>query len=96
MNLPVDFTLKDKKGKVMRRFSVRGPQNIDKILLWIWRDLFISLLLSGSERDKARIPDFLEDIQLVLGVEALEKILYGGVVGELFTQPMKTLLTSQS
>lgn len=78
MNLPVEFTLCNRKSRVLRRFSVQGPQNVDKILLWIWRDLLVSLLAKGSERDKARVSDFLEEIQLVLGVEALEKILFGG------------------
>ncbi|KAF9530956.1 hypothetical protein CPB83DRAFT_892227 [Crepidotus variabilis] len=82
MNLPVEFTLKDKNGKTLRRFSLQGPQNVDKALLWIWRDLFVSLFLKGSEKDKARVPDLLEEIQVVLGVEALEKILYGGAISE--------------
>ncbi|KDR74299.1 hypothetical protein GALMADRAFT_250097 [Galerina marginata CBS 339.88] len=78
MNLPVEVNLKDKKGRTLKRFSVLGPQNVDRILLWIWRDLFVSLLAEGSERDKKRVPDLLEDIESVMGVHALERLLYGG------------------
>ena len=78
MNLPVDFQLKDRNGKLLKRFEIRGPQNIDRILLWIWRDLFVSLSLTGSEKDKARIPEFLKELQEVLGLRALERLLNGG------------------
>ncbi|KAF8954252.1 hypothetical protein BDZ97DRAFT_492351 [Flammula alnicola] len=78
MNLPVDFTLRDKHGKIVKRFSVMGPQNLDRILLWIWRDLFVSLFAKGTEREKKKVPDFLEDIEALLGVHALERLLYGG------------------
>lgn len=78
MNLPVDFELKDTNGKVLKRFSILGPQNVDRILLWIWRDLLVSLFATGSDRDKARVPEFLEEIQETLGISALERLLYGG------------------
>lgn len=78
LNLPVDFALKNKDGKVVKRFSVVGPQNINRILLWIWRDLFVSLFADGTEKDKQRVPDLLEDIESVLGVSSLEGLLYGG------------------
>ncbi|KAF8905778.1 hypothetical protein CPB84DRAFT_1844777 [Gymnopilus junonius] len=78
MNLPVEFALRDRKGKVVKRFSVLGPQNVDRILLWVWRDLFVSLFAKGSERDKKKAPDFLEDVEAAFGVMALEWLLYGG------------------
>lgn len=86
LNLPVDFVLKSKDGKVVKRFSVVGPQNIHRILLWIWRDLFVSLFADGTEKDKQRVPDLLEDIESVLGVSSLERLLYGG-------KPSKSSLT---
>lgn len=85
MNLPIHLELKDKGNKVLKRFSVVGPQNLDRILLWVWRDLFVSLLANGAEGDKKKIPTFLEDIETSLGVGALEKILYGGKASELFS-----------
>ena len=82
----MDFVLKNKNGKVVKRFSVVGPQNINRILLWIWRDLFVSLFADGTENDKKRVPDLLEDIESVLGVSSLERLLYGG-------KPSKSNLT---
>ncbi|KAJ3513372.1 hypothetical protein NLJ89_g2993 [Agrocybe chaxingu] len=78
MNLPVEFALKDKHGKIVKQFAVMGPQNINRILLWIWRDLFVCLFAKGSQRDRGKVPDCLEDIQSVLGDNALQRLLYGG------------------
>ena len=81
MNLPVRVTIKDNTGKTVKHMSVLGPQNIDRVLLWIWRDLFVSLFAKGSKRDKDNIPEMLEDIETFLGVDGLERLLYGGEAG---------------
>ncbi|CAA7269169.1 unnamed protein product [Cyclocybe aegerita] len=78
MNLPVEFALKDKHGKIVKQFAVMGPQNINRVLLWIWRDLFVCLFAKGSQRDRGKVPDCLEDIQSILGDNALQRLLYGG------------------
>src|SRR5688572_11078038 len=49
MNLPVQVLLKDKDGKILKDFSVPGPQDTDVILLWIWRDLFAALIATGHQ-----------------------------------------------
>jgi hypothetical protein len=51
------------------------------VLLWIWRDLFVSLFSKGSKRDRDKIPDMLEDIENFLGYDGLERLLYGGESG---------------
>lgn len=84
MNLEIRLELIDKRKKIVKHFSVVGPQNLDRILLWVWRDLFVSLLADGSEADKKRIPDFLDDIESSLGALALERLLYGGKSSEHF------------
>ncbi len=84
MNLEIRLELIDKRKKIVKHFSVVGPQNLDRILLWVWRDLFVSLLADGSEADKKRIPDFLDDIESSLGALALERLLYGGKSSEYF------------
>ena len=91
MNLPIDFALKDNAGKVLKRFSVRGPQKVDQILLWIWRDLFVSLFATGSKHDKETVPTFLEDIQDVLGLNSLERLLNGGRPSELFLVSLSSI-----
>ncbi|KAF8185134.1 hypothetical protein BJ912DRAFT_803004, partial [Pholiota molesta] len=81
MNLPIQFALKNKHDRVLKRFSVIGPQNLHRIILWIWRDLFVSLLAYGSDREKSKIPDCLEDIELALGIRSLGRLVYGGKSG---------------
>ncbi|KAF8806817.1 hypothetical protein BYT27DRAFT_7167004 [Phlegmacium glaucopus] len=78
MNFPVRVIIKDNTGKTVKRMSVLGPQNIDRVLLWIWRDLFVSLFCKGSKHEKDKIPEMLEDIESSLGIEGLERLLYGG------------------
>ncbi|KAJ7250403.1 hypothetical protein C8J57DRAFT_1437761 [Mycena rebaudengoi] len=63
------------KGKAIKTFSLAGPSTIDRVLLWVWRDLFLSMLSQGQTRG---IPDMLEDIEEGLDWRALERILYGG------------------
>ena len=81
MNLPVRVTIKDNTGKTVKHMSVLGPQNIDRVLLWIWRDLFVSLFCKGPNREMDNIPDMLDDIENLLGVDGLERLLYGGESG---------------
>ena len=81
MNLPVRVTIKDKSGKTVKHMSILGPQNIDRVLLWIWRDLFVSLFSRGSKGEIDKIPEMLEDIEILLGVDGLERLLYGGESG---------------
>jgi len=81
MNLPVRIIIKDSAGKTVKHMSVLGPQNIDRVLLWIWRDLFVSMLSKGSKREKDKVPEMLEDIESLLGIDGLERLLYGGDTG---------------
>ncbi|KAF9475270.1 hypothetical protein BDN70DRAFT_865145 [Pholiota conissans] len=82
MNLPIQFSLTDKTGKILKRFSVMGPQNLHRVLLWIWRDLLVSVLAYGTEREKSKMQDFLEDIELALGIRSLGKLVHGGKSGK--------------
>lgn len=78
MNWSISLNIKDKSGKLVKKFSFSGPQNIERVLLWIWRDLFVSMSASGGPRARRNIPAMLVDIEEVLGWEALERLLYGG------------------
>lgn len=78
MNLPISVTIKNKHGKTIKNMHVTGPQNVDRILLWIWRDLFVSMSAKGTQQEKNRMKNMLEDIENVLGFETLERLLYGG------------------
>lgn len=74
----VTVAIKKTCGKIVKSFSLTGAHNIDEALLWIWRDLFVSLLANGGKHDKKMIPEMLADIERVFGWGALERLLYGG------------------
>ncbi|CDO76340.1 hypothetical protein BN946_scf185011.g4 [Trametes cinnabarina] len=74
----VPITLKRKSGKVVKSWELTGAHNIEEVLQFIWRDLFLSLLASGNQRQIKKIPDMLDDIEDLMGWTALERLLYGG------------------
>ncbi|KAF5372000.1 hypothetical protein D9615_008131 [Tricholomella constricta] len=78
LNMPIDITIRKQNGKVMKSFSLRGPHTIHKALLWIWRELFVSLSAYGTSSAKRRMPEMIEDLEAILSWRALESLLYGG------------------
>ncbi|KAI0751841.1 hypothetical protein C8Q80DRAFT_1159709 [Daedaleopsis nitida] len=77
-NLYVPITLKRKSGKVVKSWQLNGAHNIEEVLQFIWRDLFLSMLAAGNQRQIKKIPEMLDDIEDILGWTALERLLYGG------------------
>ncbi|KAG1900150.1 uncharacterized protein F5891DRAFT_980442 [Suillus fuscotomentosus] len=65
-------------GKVVKSFHFTGVHNLDCVMLWIWRDLFIVMLADGTKCQKSAIPDMLDDICSQFGWNALKLLLYGG------------------
>jgi hypothetical protein len=80
----VTVTIKDRSGKTIKTFNLNGAHKIDQVLLWIWRDLFVSLLASDNQHQKNLIPEMLGEIEHAKDWQALERILYGGKSGENF------------
>lgn len=78
MNMPVNVTIRNRGGKVVKDFSVLGPHGVERILLWIWRDLFVSLLARGAHWDKNKAAQMIENIESAFDWTALERMLYGG------------------
>lgn len=74
----VTVTIKRKSGKHVKAFNINGAQNIEQVLFFIWRDLFLSMLAAGNEHHISQISDMLEDIEDLMSWTALERILYGG------------------
>lgn len=68
-------------GKVVKSFTLIGAHNLEKIVLWIWRDLFITVLATGTKRQRSVVPDMMDDIRILLGWRALEQLLRGGTKG---------------
>ncbi|OCH93273.1 hypothetical protein OBBRIDRAFT_339305 [Obba rivulosa] len=77
-NMYVSVTLKRKSGKRIKTFEINGAHNLEEVLLFIWRDLFLSLLATGGEKLKRQVSEMLEEIEDLMGWTALERILYGG------------------
>ncbi|KAJ6544237.1 hypothetical protein B0H19DRAFT_1170030 [Mycena capillaripes] len=73
--LPINLAIR-RKGRTIKQFNLAGPSNIDRALLWIWRDLFLSMFAKGIRTEK--IPGMLSDIEEILGWKGLERMLYGG------------------
>jgi hypothetical protein len=84
MNMPVNVTIRNKSGKVIKDFSVSGPRGVERVLLWVWRDLFVSLFARGTSWDKKMATEMMEAIETVLDWTALERLLYGGKHCEFF------------
>ena len=74
----VPIVLRRRSGRRVKSFEINGAHNIEEALLFIWRDLFLSLLAHGTSRQIERIPEMLEEIDDLLGWNSLERLLYGG------------------
>lgn len=66
-----------KTGRIVKTFRFTGVPNFERVLLWTWRELFVSMLASVPGQTHA-IPDMLQDIQAVLGWDSLPKMVFGG------------------
>ncbi|OAX35755.1 hypothetical protein K503DRAFT_773145 [Rhizopogon vinicolor AM-OR11-026] len=78
MNIYISSKIRRSSGKVVKAFHFTGAHNLERIMLWIWRDLFVVMLAEGTKRQQAAIPDMLDDIRVEFGWDALERLLYGG------------------
>ncbi|KAG6816121.1 hypothetical protein H0H87_008471 [Tephrocybe sp. NHM501043] len=78
MNLPIDVSIKARDGSTVKSFALRGPNSLDRAVLWIWREMFVSMLAHGTPSVKRRIPGMFDDIEMTMGWDALERLLYGG------------------
>ncbi|TFY77943.1 hypothetical protein EWM64_g6068, partial [Hericium alpestre] len=80
LNMPISVVIKDKNTRrTIKSFHLIGAHNFSRVLLWVWRDLFLSLLAHGTERQKKQIPKMLADIEDTMGWNALERLLIGGL-----------------
>jgi hypothetical protein len=78
MNIYISAKIRRSSGKVVKSFHFTGAHNLERIMLWIWRDLFVVMLVDGTKRQQAAIPEMLDDIRVEYGWKALEQLLYGG------------------
>ncbi|SRR5216684_2881885 len=66
-----------KTGKIVKTFRFVGIAHFERVLLWTWRDLFVSMLANGPGQKHA-VPGMLQDIRTILGWKSLPKMLFGG------------------
>ena len=95
INIHISAKIRRSSGKVVKSFHFTGAHNLERILLWIWRDLFVVILADGTTRQKVLIPDMLDDILVEFGWKALQRLLYGGRYCEPYSLAF-TLMTSRS
>ncbi|PBK65574.1 hypothetical protein ARMSODRAFT_960944 [Armillaria solidipes] len=74
----VDICLKRTNGKIVKHFLFHGPHNISTVLLWMWRELFVSFSASGGRQARKQIPEMLLDIEEEMGWKSLVRLLQGG------------------
>ncbi|KIK60087.1 hypothetical protein GYMLUDRAFT_244860 [Collybiopsis luxurians FD-317 M1] len=76
--IPVSVKIKSTSGKLIKRFSYPNIQSMDKVLLWLWRELFVSMSASGGRQARKKISEMLVDIEDTFGWKSLAKVLHGG------------------
>ncbi|KAG6910173.1 hypothetical protein DXG01_012622 [Tephrocybe rancida] len=76
--MPIDVTIKARDGKAVKSFALRGPDAMRKVALWIWREIFMSMLAHGTPFVIRSIPEMIAEIEALLGWRALERLLSGG------------------
>jgi len=72
------FSITNSARKTIKRFYVADSRYVNRVLLWLWRELFLTMSLAGHRSD---VPTMMEDIEESMGWPALERLLYGGVTG---------------
>ena len=72
----VPVTLRDKKGKIIKKFEVNGALRLEDVTLFIWRDLFLCMLTRGGQGHRNTISQMLNDIENFMGWKALVRMLY--------------------
>lgn len=78
MNLRFVTNIRRRKtGKIVKTFRLVGIGHFERVLLWTWRDLFVSMLASNPGQ-KQLVLDMLQDIRATLGWKSLPRMLFGG------------------
>ncbi|KAI0313572.1 hypothetical protein OF83DRAFT_1086253 [Amylostereum chailletii] len=80
-NFYVDVVIRRRKTfKTVKTFQLTGIRSLERVILWIWRDLFLAMLASNNA-NASLIADMLEDIRSSRGWPAVHHVLSGGKGG---------------
>lgn len=77
-NMYIPVTLKSKLGRTITTFHIDGAHNLDRVTQFIWRDMFLSMLAKGGQRERNIIPQMLAEIERVMDSKGLTQMLSGG------------------
>ncbi|KAF8665748.1 hypothetical protein AX16_000196 [Volvariella volvacea WC 439] len=78
LHVPIDFTIRNRQREVVKSFSLTGTQALEDSLLWIWRDVLVSLYAKGSKNDEAKVAQMLDDIETSTSWRRVLALLVGG------------------
>ena len=82
----VPVIIKNSEGVVKKEFTEVGLYNVESAILWVWRDVFLSLLSSKNSKIIIKmIPEFLAEVDDILGWRGLERLVAGGEMCSLLT-----------
>jgi hypothetical protein len=76
--MPVTLKIKRRNGETVRSFAYKGANHTSRILLWIWRDLFLSMLASNPPPESKKVMEMLSEIDNSMGWLYVHRLLYGG------------------
>lgn len=80
-NMYVTLALKDRQRRTVKYFAFTGPRNLEQSCLWIWRDLFLCMLVE-DRRSRTRVREMLMEIEEIMGWGGLELLIHGGKTRE--------------
>lgn len=64
---------------MIKEFTEVGLYNVESGILWVWREVFISLLASKSNKTLVKLlPELLAEVDDILGWRGLERLIAGG------------------
>lgn len=66
----------------MKRFYINGAVHLEDVTLFIWRDMFLSMLAHGSKQHKDMIPRMLGDIEDTMNWKAVVRLMFNKPQGE--------------
>jgi hypothetical protein len=77
MNINVDVTIRRRRTRrIVKTFQLSGIPAFERVLLWVWRELFVSMLANDAGAAQ-KIPEMFDEINELLDWKAVQNVLYG-------------------
>ncbi|KIY68721.1 hypothetical protein CYLTODRAFT_373956 [Cylindrobasidium torrendii FP15055 ss-10] len=72
--------IRDRNNQIVKHFEFHGPHNLIRVLLWTWRELFVSMSLADGPVYHDMMSTMLDDIEQELGWRSVARVVYGGSI----------------